>query len=165
MKDYFFTAKRVSDLIRIYCTLIEDKEKLIPGLKIKKSKEIKINNFVIKNKRIDFSKNFKFKNIILNNYNSFFKILEIAQQKNLDIHPKAVKFILDNIKRVKNKISGKKEFLLSFLKILTSKKNSTGDLASTTLQRGSSEPTAADAAALAVQFPRGLTPEHPHKVQ
>ena len=70
----FFTAKRVSDLIRIYCTLIEDKEKLIPGLKIKKSKEIKINNFVIKNKRIDFSKNFKFKNIILNNYNSFFKI-------------------------------------------------------------------------------------------
>ena len=47
MKDYFFTAKRVSDLIRIYCTLIEDKEKLIPGLKIKKSKEIKINNFVI----------------------------------------------------------------------------------------------------------------------
>ena len=123
MKEYFFTAKRVSDLIRIYCTLIEDKEKLIPGIKIKKSKEIKIDNFVIKNKRIDFSKNFKFKNIILNNYNSFFKILEISQQKNLDIHPKAVRFILDNIKRVKNKISGKKEFLLSFLKILTSKNN------------------------------------------
>jgi len=93
------------------------------GIKLKKSKEIKIDNIIIKNKRIDFSKNFKFKNIILNNYNSFFKILEIAQQKNLDIHPKAVRFILDNIKRVKNKISGKKEFLLSFLKILTSKNN------------------------------------------
>ena len=123
MKDYFFTAKKVSDLIRIYCTLIEDKEKLIPGLKIKKSKEIKINNFVIKNKRIDFSKNFKFKNIILNNYKSFFEILEIAQQKKIDVHPKAESFILDNVKRIKNKISGKKEFLLSFLKILTSKNN------------------------------------------
>jgi len=123
MKDYFFTAKRVSDLIRIYCTLIEDKEKLIPGVKIKKSKEIKINNFVIKDKRIDFSKNFKLKNIILNNYKSFFEILEIAQQKKIDVHPKAARFILDNVKRIKNKISGKKEFLLSFLKILTSKNN------------------------------------------
>ena len=112
MKDYFFTAKRVSNLIRIYCTLIEDKEKLIPGTEVKKSKEIKIDNFIIKNKRIDFSTNFTFKNIFLNNYNSFFKILEIAQQKNLDVHPKAVRFMLDNIKRIKNKISGKKEFLL-----------------------------------------------------
>ncbi len=123
MKDYFFTAKRVSDLIRIYCTLIEDKEKLIPGIRIRKSKEIKINNFVIENKRIDFSENFKFKNIFLNNYKSFFEILEIAQQKKLDVHPKAVRFILDNVKRIRNKISGKKEFLLSFLKILNSKNN------------------------------------------
>ena len=35
MKEYFSTAKKVSDLIRIYCNFIEDKEKLYPGLKIK----------------------------------------------------------------------------------------------------------------------------------
>ena len=28
MKHYFLTAKKVSDLIRIYCTAIEEKEKL-----------------------------------------------------------------------------------------------------------------------------------------
>ena len=123
MKDYFFTAKRVSDLIRIYCTLIEDKEELIPGSKIKKSKKVKVDNFVIENKRIDFSKNFRFKNIFLNNCNSFFHIFELAQEKNLDVHPKAARLILDNIKRIKNKISGKKEFLLLFLKVLTSKNN------------------------------------------
>ena len=100
MKEYFSTAKKVSDLIRIYCSFIEDKEKLHPGLKIKKSREIEFENFIIKDKRIDFSKNFRFKNIFLNNCSSFFRILEIAQEKNLDIHPKAARFILDNIKRV-----------------------------------------------------------------
>ena len=63
MKEYFYTAKKVSDLIRIYCSFIEDKEKLYPNLKIKKSKEIEFENFIIKDKRIDFSKNFRFKNI------------------------------------------------------------------------------------------------------
>ena len=121
MKEYFSTAKKVSDLIRIYCSFIEDKEKLIPNTKIKKSKEIEFENFIIENKRIDFSKNFRFKNIFLNNCDSFFRILEIAQKKNLDIHPKATRLILDNIKRVEKKIKGNKEFLLLFLKILTSK--------------------------------------------
>tara|TARA_B100001013_G_scaffold201393_1_gene121996 strand:- start:1136 stop:3823 length:2688 start_codon:yes stop_codon:yes gene_type:complete len=121
MKEYFSTAKKVSDLIRIYCSFIEDKEKLHPGLKIKKSKEIEFENFIIKDKRIDFSKNFRFKNIFLNNCSSFFRILEIAQEKNLDIHPKAARLILDNIKRVEKKIKRNKEFLFSFIKILTSK--------------------------------------------
>mgnify|MGYP001276478583 CR=1 FL=1 len=58
MKEYFFTAKKVSDLIRIYCSFIEDKEKLYPNLKIKKSRKIEIENFIIKDKRIDFLKNF-----------------------------------------------------------------------------------------------------------
>ena len=121
MKEYFLFAKKVSDLIRIYCSFIEDKEKLIPNTKIKKSKEIEFENFIIENKRIDFSKNFRFKNIFLNNCDSFFRILEIAQKKNLDIHPKATRLILDNIKRVEKKIKGNKKFLLLFLKILTSK--------------------------------------------
>ena len=121
MKDYFFTTKRVSDLIRIYCNFIEDKEKLISSSKKEKSKEIKFADFIIKNKRINFSKNFSLKSIYLGNFNSFFKIIEIAQEKNLDLHPKAVRFILDNIKKVEKKIKGKKEFLSPFLKILTSK--------------------------------------------
>ena len=121
MKEYFYTAKKVSDLIRIYCSFIEDKEKLYPNLKIKKSKEIEFENFIIKDKRIDFSKNFRFKNFFLNNCTLFFRILEIAQKKNLDIHPKAASLILDNIKRIEKKIKNNKELLFSFIKILTSK--------------------------------------------
>tara|TARA_Y100000590_G_scaffold346061_1_gene396140 strand:+ start:327 stop:2921 length:2595 start_codon:yes stop_codon:yes gene_type:complete len=121
MKDYFFTAKKVSDLIRIYCSYIEEKEKLATKLKTKKIKEIKFEEFVIKNNRIDFAENFIFKNIFLNNCNSIFKLIEIAQKKDLDIHPNAARLILDNKKIIKKKIVGKKEFLLSFLRILTSK--------------------------------------------
>ena len=57
MKHYFLTAKKVSDLIRIYCTAIEEKEKLfsIKKRNITKAKR-KIGKFIIINKRI-FMKN------------------------------------------------------------------------------------------------------------
>ena len=64
-----------------------------------------------------------YNNLFLNNCEPFFQIIELAQRKNFDIHPKASKLILDNIERIKNKIKGKKVFVKFFLKILTSKNN------------------------------------------
>ena len=121
MKDYFFTAKRVSDLIRIYYTLIEDKENLVKTNKNKKL--IKIDNFIIENKKINFFDNFKLRNNDINSCNSIFQILEVAQQKNLNINPKAIRLILENVENLKNKIKGRKKFLEVFFRILTFKKN------------------------------------------
>ena len=87
MKDYFFIAKKVSNLLRICCTFIEDKEKLVP---IKKSKKKIIGEFVIENKRINFSTKY-----LKKNYESFFKIIELAQQNNVDLHPEVSKLFLE----------------------------------------------------------------------
>ena len=123
MKDFFYTTKKVSDLIRIYCNLNEDKEKIYFGKKQKKHVEKKIGNFVIINKRINFINNSQFKNYFFNNFEIFFQIIEFAQKKNLELHPNVSILILKNIEKIKKKISGKK-FLQYFFRILTFKKNS-----------------------------------------
>ena len=114
MKDYFSIAKKVSNLLRIWCTLVENKEKLIS---IKKEKKIIIDEFVIKNKKINFFKNFSTKN-----YESFFRIIELAQKNNVDLHPEASKLFLDNLDEIKKEFK-KKKYLFYFLRILTSKNN------------------------------------------
>lgn len=120
MKHYFLTAKKVSDLIRIYCTAIEEKEKSTV-IKNKKNNKYKneIEDFVITNKRINFNKNFLFKK----NTNKIFRIFYLAQKKNLDIHPIALRLIIKNLSKIDKNISKKKEILDIFIKILTSKKN------------------------------------------
>jgi len=122
MKHYFLTAKKVSDLIRIYCTAIEEKEKstILRNKKNNKYKyKNKIEDFVITNKRINFNKNFLFKK----NTKKVFRIFYLAQKKNLDIHPIALKSIIKNLLKIDKNISKKKEILEIFIKILTSKKN------------------------------------------
>ena len=119
MKDYFFTAKKVSDLIRIYCSFIEEKEKInYRERKNDNFKEKKINKFIIKNKRIDF-----INKSLIKNPNNIFQILETAQLKKLEIHPNASNLILSNMNIFKKVANKKKNFLFSFLKILTSKNN------------------------------------------
>ena len=120
MKHYFLTAKKVSDLIRIYCTAIEEKEKLfsIKKKNITKAKR-KIGKFIIINKRINFIKSFSFKN----NEKKVLELFQIAQKQNLDIHPLALKLIIDNLKKINKNISKKEEILNIFVEILTSKKN------------------------------------------
>tara|TARA_Y100000590_G_scaffold286805_1_gene322644 strand:+ start:298 stop:2976 length:2679 start_codon:yes stop_codon:yes gene_type:complete len=119
MKNYFFETKKVSELIRIYCTAIEEKEGLLTPKK--NSKEFNLGDFVIKNKRINFSKEFQLKNYFIKKNKSFFRIIEIAQEKNLDLNPNAIRLILDNAEKIEKKIKDDKFFLISFLKILTSK--------------------------------------------
>ena len=121
MKHYFLTAKKVSDLIRIYCTSIEEKEKLIIRKKgITNRTKKRIGDFIIINKRVNFHKHF----LIKKNQEKVFKIFQIAQEKDLDIHPLAIRFIINNLIKIDKNISKKKEILNIFIEILTSKKNS-----------------------------------------
>ena len=120
MKHYFLTAKKVSDLIRIYCTSMEEKEKLVYKRKrYVNEKKQQNGDYIIINKRINYCKNFSFKN----REEIFFKIFQTAQKKNLDIHPLALKKIINNLINIDKNISKKKKILNIFLEILTSKKD------------------------------------------
>ncbi|PHZ85999.1 [protein-PII] uridylyltransferase [Paremcibacter congregatus] len=119
MKHYFLTAKTVGDLTRIYCAYLEDKHKRKPRLRMPRFglHKRKVGVFPVEGSRISLTTSKDLKDDPVN----MIRIFHIAQQQDLDIHPRAMRRIRQNLTLVDRKLQKNVEANRLFMEILTFK--------------------------------------------
>ncbi|WP_321393355.1 [protein-PII] uridylyltransferase [Emcibacter sp.] len=120
MKHYFLTAKNVGDLTRIFCSYLEAKHKRkprlrMPGFGLKKKK---IDGFPVDGSRISVTSVKTF----ADNPVEMIRIFYVAQKYNIDIHPKALRLIRQNLKKIDRNVRNDPVANHLFLEILTYRK-------------------------------------------
>jgi len=124
MKQYFLTAKSVGDLTRIFCATLEAQQKkswpmlgrLIPGLARRK---LDAEGFVIEQGRINVEGPEVFQKTPVN----LLRLFHLADQKGVDIHPDALKFVTRALPLVDDGLRNDREANRLFLEILCSRKD------------------------------------------
>ncbi|HEY5337928.1 MAG TPA: [protein-PII] uridylyltransferase [Rhizomicrobium sp.] len=123
MRAYFLVAKDIGDLTRIFCAGLEEQNKkpkpslarLLPGfLKPRTGTE----DFFVENGRLNAPEN-AFRRDPLN----LIRIFHVADEKNVDIHPAALRTITRSLDLIDDKLREDKDANRLFLEILTSKRN------------------------------------------
>ncbi len=117
MKHFFLTAKTVGDLTRIYCAYLEDKHKRKPRLRMPKFglRKRKIGIFPVEGSRISLTTSKDLKDDPVN----LIRIFHVAQQNNLDIHPRAMRRIRHNLRLINSALRNDAEANRLFMGILT----------------------------------------------
>ncbi|MFC7049758.1 [protein-PII] uridylyltransferase [Emcibacter nanhaiensis] len=120
MKHYFLTAKNVGDLTRIFCSYLEAKHKRKPRLKMPSFglKKKKIDGFPVDGSRISITS----AKTIADNPVEMIRIFYVAQKYNLDIHPRALRLIRQNLKKIDREVRNDPVANHLFLEILTYRK-------------------------------------------
>ncbi len=120
MKHYFLTAKTVGDLTRIYCAYLEDKHRRKPRLRLPKFglRKRKIGIFPVEGSRISLATSRDIREDPIN----MIRIFHVAQQHDLDIHPRALRRIRHNLRLINRKLQNNPEANRLFLEILTYEK-------------------------------------------
>ncbi len=116
MKHYFLVAKEVGDLTRVFCAVLEARQKKNPFLaKFRRTK--KLQEFALERGRLTFlnSEDVKKKPTLM------IRIFRVADEKKLDIHPDAIRLIQHNLKRIGKRVQNDPEANADFMAILTSK--------------------------------------------
>ncbi len=121
MKHYFLTAKNVGDLTRIFCAHLEEQHQKKPIIRLPKfglrSREVE--GFQVEGDRIAFADPGDLKQDPV----SILRLFRVAQQRELDIHPEALRLITRNLSRIDRDVQNDPEANAVFLDILTSKNN------------------------------------------
>ncbi|PCI33811.1 MAG: [protein-PII] uridylyltransferase [Alphaproteobacteria bacterium] len=117
MKHFFLTAKTVGDLTRIYCAYLEDKHKRKPRLRMPSFglRKRAIGIFPVEGTRISLTTSKVLKDDPVN----LIRIFHVAQQNNLDIHPRALRRIRNNLKLITRTVQNDPEANRLFIEILT----------------------------------------------
>ncbi len=120
MKHYYLHAKEVGDLTRIFCAALEAKHKRRPRLSLGRllDRRREVGDFVIKGGRITVAKASAFRDDPIN----FLRLFHIAQERDLDIHPEALRRITRDLPRIDNALREDPEANRLFVEILTSSK-------------------------------------------
>jgi [protein-PII] uridylyltransferase len=121
MKHYFLIAKDVGDLTRIFCAVLEAEQERKPrfawkGLGFRRKS---IDGFAIESGRLTVAKDTAFADDPIN----LLRLFHVAQQHDLDIHPKALRLITQSLKLIKAGMRADPEANRLFLEILTSRKD------------------------------------------
>jgi [protein-PII] uridylyltransferase len=121
MKHYFLIAKDVGDLTRIFCAVLEAEQQRKPrfswkGLGFRRKS---IAGFAIDAGRLTVGKDTAFEDDPVN----LLRLFHVAQQHDLDIHPKALRLITQSLKLIKASLRTDPEANRLFLEILTSRKD------------------------------------------
>ncbi len=125
MKRYFLATKTVGNLTRIFCAAIEtefNKPLRLNFLSFKKSEDvypfnIELGRLFIKNK-----------NILSENPINIIKLFHISHNKNIDIHPKTLRYIMSLTRLINFEVRHDFGANKMFLDILTSQKEPTRTL-------------------------------------
>lgn len=117
MKRYFLVAKEVGDLTRIFCAAIEAEHDRrsrfrLPSLRRRR----KIEGFGLERDRLTVESG----EIFAENPVEMLRIFRVAQKHELDIHPQALRWITQNLKRVNKALHGDAEANELFMQMLTS---------------------------------------------
>jgi [protein-PII] uridylyltransferase len=120
MKAYYLHVKIVGDLVRIVCSLLEEmncSSSLLPANPVLIGQE-KIKGFTLTKNRL----NFVTPEELEENPREIIRLFRVAQKYGLDIHPKAIHHISENINHISKLEEDEKSNQL-FMEILTSKSN------------------------------------------
>ncbi len=120
MKHFFLTAKTVGDLTRIYCAYLEEEHKRKPRIRMPRFglKKRKIEGFHIEGSRITLITSAQLRDDPVN----LIRIFRVAQKHNLDIHPRAMRLIRQNLNLVDRKLQKDPEANRLFMEMLTYEK-------------------------------------------
>ncbi|MBE7635839.1 [protein-PII] uridylyltransferase [Sneathiella sp. P13V-1] len=121
MKHYFLVAKDVGDLTRIFCANLEAQQQKksripIPTFGLLKRK---LDGFQVDAGRLNINSEDDFKEDPL----KFLGLFHLAQKKDLDVHPNALRIIRRQLKDVNKNLRNDPEANRLFLEMLTSKKD------------------------------------------
>jgi [protein-PII] uridylyltransferase len=121
MKHYFLIAKDVGDLTRIFCAQLEAEQERKPRFRWRSwgFRRKTVDGFAVDSGRLTVAKNSAFKDDPVN----LIRLFHAAQLHELDIHPKALRLITQNLKRIDAALRADPEANRLFLEILTSRKD------------------------------------------
>ncbi len=119
MKHFFLIAKDVGDLTRIFCAYLEEKHKRTPPLKLAsfsfRSKYA--DGFPIEGGRLSI----KNEATLEKDPVKMIEIFRVAQKYGLDVHPRALRIIRQNLRLIKGRTRNNPQANELFLEILTYK--------------------------------------------
>ena len=121
MKHYFLIAKDVGDLTRIFCAILEAEQEKKRGFRWRNwsFRRKTAEGFAVDAGRLTVAKGNAFKEDPVN----LIRLFHAAQLHELDIHPKALRLITQNLKRIDAGLRADPEANRLFLEILTSRKD------------------------------------------
>ena len=117
MKHYFLIAKDVGDLTRIFCAAIEAEHQRRPRLRIPRllSRKRDTGDFTIDRDRL----NVKSDNVFEHDPVNLIRLFHFAQKYDLEFHPRALRLVTQNLKRIDAKLRRDEEANRLFMEILT----------------------------------------------
>jgi [protein-PII] uridylyltransferase len=99
MKHYFLVAKDVGDLTRIFCAVLEEKNRRRPALRMPGAfRKRNLEGFVVEGSRIAVSDETAFETDPLR----LLSIFHVAQKHGLDIHPDTLRMVNDHLRLVRS---------------------------------------------------------------
>lgn len=119
MKHYFLVAKDVGDLTRIFCAQLEaqHKRRTVFRLPFFSARGKDVEGFRLDGGRLNVASAEDFRKHPV----KMLRLFQVAQEKGLDIHPEALRYITQNLKRIDG-LRPDPEANRIFLEIMTSKK-------------------------------------------
>jgi len=114
MKHYFIVAKQVGDLTRIFCAVLEARQKKTFFSRMRRTKKLK--EFAVESGRLTALNETDFKD----KPELMVRIFRVADQHDLDIHPDALRLIKHNLRRITARVRREPDANDDFLAVLTS---------------------------------------------
>ncbi len=114
MKHYFIVAKQVGDLTRIFCAVLEARQKKTFFSRIRRTKKLK--EFAVESGRLTVQKKDDFKD----NPALMVRIFRVADESGLDIHPDALRQMKHNLQAIDANVRKNPDANADFLSVLTS---------------------------------------------
>src|SRR5437762_479037 len=121
MKHYFLIAKDVGDLTRIFCAILEadqQHKRRLPWIRWGTGRR-SLEGFVIDGERLTIPSEDFFKTDPV----GLLRLFHVAQQHDLDIHPRALRAVTQSLRLVDGKLREDPEANRLFLEILASRKD------------------------------------------
>jgi len=121
MKHYFLVAKDIGDLTRIFCAILEADQKHKRRLSWVRwgNGRRSLGGFVVDGERLTIPSEDFFKN----NPDGLLRLFHVAQQHELDIHPRALRAASLSLRLINQQLRDNSEANRLFLEILTSRKD------------------------------------------
>ena len=121
MKHYFLVAKDVGDLTRIFCAAIEEQHRRKRRFRLPRIglRQRQVDGFQVEGDRITLIDKDDFRNDPVN----LIRLFHVAHERDLDIHPDALRRITRSLKLINGKLRRDPEANRLFMAILTSRKD------------------------------------------
>jgi [protein-PII] uridylyltransferase len=119
MKHYFLVAKDIGDLTRIFCAILEADQHKPRFSWVRWGTRRSLAGFVVDGQWLTIPSDDFFKKDPL----ALLRLFHVAQQHELDIHPRALRAVSQSLKLIKQALREDKEANRLFLEMLTSRKD------------------------------------------